>query len=151
MRDCRRMSMRRTLIFVISMLALAAAPFPHSPAWASCAAPYLKVPDALVLERGATVVIEGRGFAECQDTGSCSVGLGCDSCEEPAPAEPRTNLQLMLVQGDSEWILGTEDAQSAEDNHLGWVKWIIEVPGDARPGRAKLLPDLGLPVRVEIR
>lgn len=151
MRTYRRTRMRRTLVFGISMFALAAASFPNGPAWASCAAPYLKVTDKLVLERGATITIEGRGFAECQDIGSCSVGLGCDSCEEPEPAEPSTILQLLLVQGDREWILGTEDAQSAEDDHLGWVRWIIEVPSDARPGRAKLVPDLGQPVRIEIR
>ena len=53
-----------SLLLITTMLGFAAVPFPQTSASASCAAPYLKVTDRLVLQRGSTVTIEGRAFTE---------------------------------------------------------------------------------------
>lgn len=145
---------RSPLLLVTTLLGLAVLPFPQTPASASCAAPYLKVTERLVLERGATAMIEGRSFADgCQDSMSCSTGrLGCDSCEyDDPPPTPMDDVELRLVQRDRTWRLGVADAETAEDNHLGWVTWTFELPANAKPGWAKLLPEQAEPVRIRIK
>jgi hypothetical protein len=83
---------------------------------------------------------------------SCSGGLGCDSCEyDDPPPKPFENVRLRLVQGDRSWILGTSDAESAENNHQGWVSWSFDVPVGADPGSARLVSDHAQPVRIRIR
>lgn len=133
------------------MLALAVAPFPKTPAAASCAGPYLKDADRIVLARGATATIEGRSFVDgCQDSMSCSVG--CDSCEyDDPPPTPMEDVGLQLVQRGRTWDLGAADAGTAEGNRLGWVTWTFDLPADAKPGPAKLVPEQAEPVRIRIR
>lgn len=143
---------RRPLLLITTLLGLAALPLPQTPASASCAAPYLKISERLVLERGEAVSLEGRSFADgCQDNMSCSAGLGCDSCryDDPPPA-PLQDVGLRLVQRDRTWTLAVADAGTAENNRLGWVKWTFEVPADAKPGPAKLLPEHAEAVPIEI-
>ena len=144
---------RSWILLVAALLGLSVAPFPQPPASASCAAPYIKAGPRLVLERGAAAAVEGRAFVDgCQDSMSCTDLLGCSRCEydEPAP-EPLQDLTLRLRQGDRTWKLDKADAETAEDNHLGWVTWSFVLPSDARPGQAKLLPDIGEPLRVRVR
>ena len=135
------------------LLGVALAPFPQGPASASCAAPYLKVDELLVLERGESAVIEGRSFVDgCRDSMSCSAGLGCDDCEyDDPPPEPYDDVELRLVQRDRSWVLGVTDAESAENDHQGWVTWSFDVPLAADPGPARLVSDHAEPVRVRIR
>jgi hypothetical protein len=151
----RQFTMRRsTLLLVATLFGLAAAPFPQPPAAASCAAPYLKTTEPLVLERGAIVTIEGRAFTDggCQDSMSCSTGLGCDSCEyDDPPPTPMEDVRLRLVQRDRTWQLGVADSGAAEDNQLGWVTWTFELPGDARPGPARLIAEHAQPAPIRIR
>lgn len=136
------------------MVGFAALPFPQTTAAASCAAPYLKVTDRLVLHRGSTVTIEGRAFTRggCQDTMTCTESLGCESCtyDDPPPV-PMDDVSLRLVQGDRTRTLVVADAQSASDNHLGWVSWTFKVPDETHAGSAKLVPEHSQPVRVRIR
>jgi hypothetical protein len=92
---------RSNLVLVMTMLGLAVAPFPQPPAAASCTAPYLENADRLVLERGAAVTIDGRAFVQgCQDSMSCSVGPGCDSCEHADPPPiPMHDVELRPPHG----------------------------------------------------
>ena len=115
-----------------------------APTSASCAAPYLKTAEALVLARGVTTAVEGRAFVDgCQDSVSCSVGLGCDSCEyDDPPPEPMKDVVLQLRQHGRTWDLATADAEGASTSHLGWVTWAFELPpgvvgGPARPKSAR--------------
>jgi len=144
---------RSSLLLITTTLGLAVLPFPQPPVSASCAGPYLKDTERLALERGATVTIEGRSFVDgCQDSMSCSVGPGCDSCEydDPAP-RPMEDVRLRLVQRDRTWDLSVADAETAENNRLGWVTWTFDLPAGARPGPARLLPEHSEPVRIRIR
>lgn len=144
----RPFSVKRSWILLPAMLlALAVAPFPQPPARASCAAPYLERPGALV--RGVTTSVEGRAFVDgCQDSMQCSAVPGCSHCEydDPAP-RPLQDQTLRLRQGDRTWRLGTADAEGA----AGRVTWTFAVPASTRPGRATLLPGAGDPLRVRIR
>lgn len=151
----RQFNMRRsTLLLVATLFGLAATPFPQPPAAASCAAPYLKITEPLVLERGVSVTIEGRAFTDggCQDSMSCSTGLGCDSCEhDDPPSTPMEDVGLRLVQGDRSWHLDEADSGTAEDDQLGWVTWTFELPSDARPGLARLIAEHAQPAPIRIR
>jgi len=144
---------RSLLILVTAMLGAAVSPFPQTPASASCAAPYLEVSRQLVLERGATLTIEGRAFVDgCQDVMGCSTGWGCDSCKyDDPPPTPIVDVGLRLVQRGRSWTLGEADAQTAETNDMGRVTWTFEVPAAAKPGPAQLLADQAEPVRIKIR
>ena len=143
---------RRPLLLIATLLGLAALPLPQTPASASCAAPYLKVSERLVLERGETMTIEGRSFADgCQDSMSCSGALGCDSCKyDDPPPVPLDDVGLRLVQRGRTWTVAVADAGTAESNRLGWVEWTFEVPVDARRGPAKLFPEHAEAVPIEI-
>jgi hypothetical protein len=144
--------MRRSSVLVITiMLALAVAPFPETPASASCAAPTLEGSQRLVLERGATVTVEGDYFVDgCRDAIGCSEGLGCDHCTDEPPPRPMEDVGLQLVQGRRTWNLGVADAGAAGDQ-LGWVTWTFVVPAGAKPGSARLLPEHGETLKVRIR
>jgi hypothetical protein len=146
--------MHRSLLFLVpALLGLAGAPFPQTPATASCAAPYLAVEEGKELRRGEHVMVRGQAFVDgCRDTMSCTVGLGCDSCEYDEPPErPLENVRLRLVQGVRMWSLGEVDAESRQSSHLGRVTWRFEVPKGVGPGPARLVPEGGEPVRVRIR
>jgi hypothetical protein len=139
---------RSCVLLVTTLLGLALAPFPQTPASASCAAPSLKAAERSVLVGGATTTIEGRGFVDgCQDSMGCSAVPGCSHCEydDPAP-KPLQDVALRLRQRDRTWLLGIADA-----NHLGRVTWRFEVPAGVEPGPATLLPDAGESLRVRIR
>jgi hypothetical protein len=144
---------RSSLLLTATMLGLAALPFPQTPGSASCAGPYLEDTERLVLQHGATITIEGRSFVDgCQDSMSCSVGWGCDSCEyDDPPPTPMEDVGLRLVQRDRTWSLDVADAEAAENNHLGWVTWTFRLPAGVRPGTAKLLPEHAEPVPTRIR
>lgn len=144
---------RSPLLLLAVLLGLSAAPFPHGPASASCAAPSLDVSDSLVLRRGANAVVEGRGFVDgCQDSMSCSGVLGCDNCEyDDPPPQPLEDVDLRLVQRDRSWLLGTADAGAAENGRQGRVSWSVDVPLDADPGPARLVSDHTQPIRIRIR
>lgn len=153
-RPGRVLRMQRTpLLLLAAMLGVASAPLPQPPASASCAAPYLKATEPLALDRGASVVIEGRAFIDgCHDGMSCSGVLGCESCKyDDPPPEPFEDVNLRLVQGDRSWLLGSTDAETAENNHEGWVTWNFGVPVGADPGSARLVADHAQPIRVRIR
>ncbi|WP_109506497.1 hypothetical protein [Nocardioides speluncae] len=143
----------RPLLLAAVLLGLAVVPFPQPLASASCAAPYLKLNERPVLERGATATVEGRAFVDgCRDSMSCSEGLGCDSCEyDDPPPKPLTDVVLRLVQGDRKWRLDVADAGTADDNQQGHVTWTFKLPADAKPGPAKLAADHAHPVQIRVR
>ena len=149
MRPMRPLTMRRpSTLLLATLLGLALAPFPQSPASASCAGPHLDVEDGRMLSRSAAVTITGQWFVDgCQDTMSCGTGLGCDSCEyDDPPPLPYDDVALELRQDGRSWELAVVDADKD-----GSATWTFTVPGDARRGPAQLVPDHGESVRVGIR
>jgi hypothetical protein len=137
---------------VAVLLGLVSMPFPEQGAAASCAAPYLNTEDKSVLQRGTTATVEGRAFVDgCQDIGSCSEQFGCSHCDYGEEEKPLTDVPLTLVQGERRWHLGEANAGKASDNHLGWVTWVVNIPEDAEPGRARLVAPEARPVRVTLR
>lgn len=143
---------RSTLLLIAALAGLAATPYPQERAAASCPGPYLVEVEHLVLTRGTTATVEGRAFTDgCQDSIGCSVGPGCDSCDEPLPDTPQKGVELHLRQGRQTWRLGVTDAGTADDDRLGWTTWTFDVPAGANPGRATLTADGATSARVLIR
>lgn len=142
----------RFLVLLAGLFGLALAPYPSSPAVASCAAPYLKDVEPRVLERAGHATVEGRAFADgCQDSMSCPAIPGCGSCEwDDPPPTPLRDVELRLVQGGRSWRLGTADGGTAEDDRLGWVTWTFDLPRGVQAGRARLLADGAEPLTVRI-
>ena len=83
---------------------------------------------------------------------TCSAGLGCDDCEyDDPPPVPYKEVGLRLVQRDRSWELDVADAETAENNHQGWVTWTFDFSGGPQPGPAKLMAEHAGPVRIRIR
>jgi hypothetical protein len=146
---------RSALALVAASVAVALAPFPPFSASASCAAPYLKGTEDLVLQPGTEVTIQGRAFVHgCQDSMGCEEGFGCDDddCEYDGPeVEPMEDVVLRLVQRGHTWQLDVADSGVADDNQLGWVTWTFTVPADVEAGPAKLVADESGPVRIRVQ
>jgi hypothetical protein len=140
-------------LLVTTVLALGMMPIPQTPASASCAPLTSETRIGSFSSAARPFVIEGRSFVDgCRDSMTCTEGLGCDSCEfdDPAPV-PMEDVALRLAQRGRTWDLGIADAGTAEDNRLGWMTWTFDLPTDARPGPAKLLPEHAEPVRARVR
>lgn len=145
---------RPILLLVSTLLALSMWPLAPPPAAAGCVAPYLVHEQRRpTLEAGVVERIEGRAFVDgCRDTMTCSAVPGCDSCEyDEPPPEPMQDVELRLAQRGRTWRLGVADAQTASNDHLGWVSWTFELPAGVRPGPAVLRPEGGEPLRVRVR
>lgn len=143
---------RSFLVLALGLACLAFAPYPGPRAAASCAGPYLKDVDHLVLTRGASAAVEGRAFVHgCSDSIGCTESWGCQDCTEPAPENPAADVELSLEQRGRTWRLATADAGSADDNRLGWIIWTFTVPRHANPGPAKLVAEGTSPVRILLR
>lgn len=140
---------------VVVLLGVALAPYPAGPATASCAGPSLDLEPREVLPRGGALTVRGDAFADgCQDTGSCSGVLGCQSCDYGPPPVPLEDVPLLLRQGGREWELGVVDAGTADEGALGRTVWQVTVPADAAQGPATLVAGdggLGTEVRVRLR
>lgn len=129
--------------------ALALAPYPQSPAAASCVGPSLDLPRGAVLAPGERHEVGGSHFVDgCRDTMTCSIG--CDDCEyDEPPPEPIADVDLTLRQGGRTWTLDTADA-SGEEATSGEVSWSFRLPPEVRPGPARLVADAAAPVRIRI-
>lgn len=141
------------LALLAALLGLAVAPYPQPSAAASCVAPYLVEDGQLVLQRGVRTEVEGEAFVDgCRDTMSCSAGPGCEDCHynDPEPV-PYDDVVLRLRQDGHTWVLGSADADRAEDGLAGRVSWQVDLPAGVRPGPARLLADHAHPVVVRIR
>jgi hypothetical protein len=138
--------MRRSLAaLLIALLAGAIAPFPDSPASASCVGPEL-VGKPIVLTHDGDQTVTGRFFHKgCADGGSCRLGCGGD-CETDDPATPSENVELRITQLGRSWTLGKVDA----DDDAG-TTWTFDLPAGVQPGTARLLPEGASPVDVRIR
>lgn len=139
--------MRRSLLaLVVVLLGLALAPYPSSPASASCVGPSLD-DKHLVLTHGGEQTVTGQYFFNgCEDSVGCDDSPGCSSCEPSDPQSPRTDVGLRIAQHGRTWSLGTVDADADYR-----TSWSFELPPDVTPGRATLLPDGAQPVEVRIR
>lgn len=139
----------RFALLLAAMAGLPLLPIGSSPAVASCAAPTLQV-ERPELQRGTRGVVRGAGFNDgCADTGSCTAGLGCSSCEYEE-VEPLTDVELRLRQGGRTWLLDSADA-AGTDGRQGDVRWRFAVPPGAGPGPAQLVTDRGEPLQVRLR
>ncbi len=152
-RDSHRWLRRCALTALLG--GLVALPSGGGTASASCAAPYLIEPAAFSggtrpdVPAPGRLTVRGTGFrVGCDDTGGGGVlGCGAEQGEEVTPME---DVRLVLRQRGREWRLGTADAGTAEDGKLGQVTWKVELPGDVRPGPARLVAgeETVLPVRI---
>ena len=142
-----------TVVLLVALTSATLLPFGQGGvATASCAAPYIANTEQLMLHRGSVVEVEGAAFANgCQDTGSCSATLGCESCDYGPEPTPLVDIQLSLRQDGRTWPLGTGDARTAEDDELGQVTWVVEIPIGVKRGWATLVPEGGEPTKVRIR
>lgn len=151
--------MRDQLIKVVLALAVVTAlvsgPWPGDSASASCVAPTLSIDGNDGFEGRPTLpteldlTVDGTGFANgCNDTGTSS-GFGC-SANHGALATPMKDITLRLRQGGREWDLGVVDAGSAENNQLGQVTWTVTVPDDVKPGKARLVTDHSMPLKIKV-
>lgn len=126
-RGRRHTGMRLFLITVLGLLAvgLAAA----SPASADCPSPSMTFSPSEV-DRGGEVIATGKYWGDnCYDTGPPPEGQG-------DLGEPLEGIEIVVVQGEREWVVGTVDAEADAD--YGFVTRIV-VPRDAAPGDAQLV------------
>ncbi len=138
------MRVRRGLIGA-ALLGLLAALLgvPRPLAQASCVGPLLGVGNAVadapppdsgkLPAAGADDSVSGIWFfTGCDDSGTsgCSVPVAVDR------QVPMRDVDLVLEQGGSSWVLGTQDPSSDEDDYA--VTWAVQVPPDAQPGPATL-------------
>ncbi len=143
------LSSRRLRGLLLAMILLVFIPWPGSTASADCAAPYLQIADSEdkpVVVQGTTISVQGRAFVVgCDDMGD-SGGCSGDREEEV----PIKNVELSLRQGTQRWDFSTEDAGVAADSKLGQINWDLQVPPQAKPGRATLVAgDARLAVTVQ--
>lgn len=137
--------------FAVLLVTLAAALFPAwaspGPAQASCVGPMLEVEPRTAFVRGEPVSVTGGPYMDgCNDTGSCTAFLGCQSCDYGPPAQPLKDVSLELRQRGRTWELATSDADAD-----GSVTWSVTLPADARPGAARLVAEGTQSVRVRVR
>lgn len=134
------------------MLGVVLGPWPDPVARASCAAPMIALADGTTrVSPGEALTVEGTYFVHgCNDSGG-GTAFGC-SDDESEPQTPYRDVALVLRQRGHEWVLGTEDADAASGDRFGEVTWVVTLPADLRPGRARLSVTSGaalsLPVTV---
>ena len=96
------------------------------PASADCSGPSMSFSPQDV-DRGGEVTVTGEAWGDnCYDTGPPPNGEG-------VLGRPATDIEIVLTQGDTEWVLGTVDA----DKQYGFEEEMV-VPTDASPGDAQL-------------
>lgn len=125
---------------VLVLLAVSLAPV--GGASASCAAPSIDITSSAdELLPGDTFTVTGSAFvAGCNDgVGTTGGAFGCSHQDEPEPEIPAEDVRLVLRQGSTRWVLGTEDAGTAETNQLGQITWDVRLPADVRPGKPVVL------------
>ena len=121
---------------------LAVAPFPSSPAAASCVAPQLSVAgdlsscqEPIELRRGDEVTVDGRYFHDgCDDSGGGD-SFGCSS-DEPELEPPLQDVELEFFEKAASTdgtVLGAADADDESR-----TSWTFVVPADAPLGRGVL-------------
>ena len=148
--------MRPTLLSLITVLfGLPLAPYPVTSAAASCAAPSLRVEGhqpgqrRVELVRGQEVTVSGAGFVDgCDDGGQAPSGFGCSGGDGEA-VEPLTDVELFVLQGREQTLVGVTDAGTADGNR-GWVSWTFTVPQTLELGPAKLRTEGSEPLRARI-
>ena len=98
----------------------------QEPAGADCAGPTLAF-ETGEFARGASIAVIGSSFGlECYDTGPPPPGEGL-------LGPPIQDIEILFVQGDSEWVVATGDA----GNDYGFRVDIL-VPLDAEPGDGRI-------------
>jgi hypothetical protein len=133
------------------LAAAVVAPFPQTPAAASCTGSSLRWLDQLVLQPGSTASVQGENFVDgCRDTMSCSGVPGCQKCryDEP-PEQPQQDIGLELRQHGRAWTVATADA-GTQGARFGQVTWTFAVPEGIEPGRARLVAGGTSPVIVRV-
>jgi hypothetical protein len=137
-----RMRLGLTRVALLGLFAaLLGLPLPL--AQASCVGPLLGVGNAIddarpptsgeLPVRGEDVIVSGIWFGTgCEDTGTtgCSVPVTVDR------EAPMRDVDLVLEQGSSTWVLGTQNASDEEDSYR--ITWAVKVPADAQAGPATL-------------
>lgn len=99
------------------------------------------------LTAGQDVTVSGAWFRSgCDDTGRPAAGCGVGSGQRSTEA-PLTQVQLVLQQGRSRWVIDTRDAAGRADQYT--LTWQGRIPKAVRPGPAELTADVAtLPVLI---
>ncbi|MGD9956729.1 MAG: hypothetical protein AB7O74_15215 [Candidatus Nanopelagicales bacterium] len=142
---------RRTagsLAFVVLLTCLATGLF-LPPARASCIGPQIAAgpsgttptpyqpgstasPPVASVAAGQGMAVAGDFFLDgCDDSVGCTAG--CGGCQSYDPAEPLRGVQLVLVAGARETVLGEVDSDDA-----GSWRTEVALPSDAPPGPARI-------------
>jgi hypothetical protein len=108
----------------------------------------------VVLRRGEEVSVTGEGFAEgCADTGG-ERPVGCSGNDAGETREPMTDVELVLLSGESamrQTALAVGDAGGSSDGQLGRIIWTFRIPTDYPLGLAFLTTEGSEPVPVRVR
>lgn len=122
----RRQTVMRLLVLSIAALfvvGVVSAP----PASADCSGPSMTFSPHDVV-RGGEVIATGKGWGDnCYDTGPPPDGEG-------VLGRPVTDIEIVVVQGDKEWVVATVDA---DENYRFMSS--VNVPQDATPGDAQMI------------
>ena len=143
----RPTEMRPFAVLLILLLGVALAPLSPPAATASCADPTLELSGAdpavkrPLLARGKEFTVTGRLYrSTCQDTENRSV-FGCSGGDErtPEPKAPKTDLELVLFQGQPAVRQSTMTAADVDmDDDLWTARWTGVIPADQPFGPAFL-------------
>lgn len=121
----RRQTVMRLL--VLSIVALVVGVVSAPPASADCSAPSMTFSPHDVV-RGGEVIATGKAWGDnCYDTGPPPDGEG-------VLGRPVTDIDIVVVQGEEEWIVATIDA---DDDYRFTTP--VNVPQDATPGDAQMI------------
>ena len=135
-----RRGLTRVAVLALFGALLGLVPLPL--AQASCIGPVIGVGDhvddarppetGLLPMAGADVIVSGVYFRTgCEDSSQAG------GCAVPVDSEaPMRDVDLVLEQGGSSWVLGTQSASSREESYA--ITWAVQVPADAQPGPATL-------------
>ena len=119
------MIMRRLALTIVGFVAIGM--ISANPAAADCASPNVTFSPHDV-DRGGEVTATGKYMGDsCYDTGPPPEG-------QDALGRPLTGVEIVVVQGDMEWVIATVDA---DEEYRFSAK--VTVPRDASPGEAQLL------------
>lgn len=126
------------LIATTTVMASAAGTF-SSISEASCAGPMVKTPKTA--EPGEVISVRGMYWAaECNDTESCTVGCGGESCSGGEKSPPETDLEITLVLEKQPGTLAGVPLVEGIDADPKNFRVLTEVtlPEDLDPGRYQI-------------
>ena len=125
------------LIVLAAVVAAALGTF-ATPSGADCAAPAVTVPRTADL--GETIFVQGEYWtSECNDTITCSVGCGGESCEGGEPATPADGLRIAIKPADGPEGSAVQLADGIVADDELRIEQHVVMPTSLEPGRYVIL------------